>query len=115
MSNQAPTHALDAAGRPKRISIERILNEDERERIDVELVLNRESPADSPEFTVRFIDSRDIKIGDGHDGIDLGSYFLLSVWYVSQDGWDGVRFKAENLEQGCTFSLYCRRFECPAE
>jgi hypothetical protein len=114
MDSQTPASALDAAGYLRRISVERVLDEDANERVDVEAILTRESQAGLSDFAVRFVGCRDIKIGDGHDGIDLYSYFLLSVWDVSRDGWDGVRYRAANLEQSCPFSLYCRSFEVPS-
>jgi hypothetical protein len=112
MSNQTAQSAFDATGRAKRVSIERTVDDDGNERVDVELVLEKQPNANSPEVRVKFIGARDIRVGDGHGGVDLGAYFLLSVWDVSRDGWDGVRFRAANLEQGCPFSLYCRTFEC---
>jgi hypothetical protein len=114
MNGQAPERALTATGYPKRVSIEKIIDEGGNERIDVELVLFKASQTGSPEFTIRFVDARTIKIGDGHNGIDLSSYFLLSVRDVSQDGWEGTRYRAANLEHGCSFSLCCRTFESPS-
>jgi len=114
MDSQTPAGALDAAGYLRRISVESVLDEDATERVDVELILTRESDAGSSEFAVRFIGCRNVKIGDGQNGIDLHSYFLLSVWDVSGDGWDGLRYRAANLEQSCPFSLYCGSFEVPS-
>jgi hypothetical protein len=114
MSSQPPEHALKMTGYLKRVSIERVFDEHGNERIDVELVLTKASQAGTPEFAVRFVGSRNIIVGDGHSGIDASSYFLLSVWDVSQDGWDGIKYRAANLEHGCHFSLYCRSFESAA-
>lgn len=59
----------------------------------------------------RFTDVRHVRYGDGHSGVDFGARLFLSVDDVSDAGWEGIRFRAVNVENDCPFSLYCKSFE----
>jgi hypothetical protein len=79
-------------------------------RFDLEISFSRESREKSEKTVVRFTDARKICYGDARDGIDLGAHVSLAIEDVSNDGWDGIRFKAHALED-VRFSLYCRSYD----
>lgn len=80
-------------------------------RFDVEISLSNEWREEATKTVMRFMDARNVCYGDSHAGIDFGAYVCLNVQDVSNDGWDGVRFKADNIEGDCRLSLYCRSFD----
>src|SRR5687767_3246241 len=92
-------------------SIRKAFDDRDVASFDVEIVVAHEWRSSSPTITVRFSDARDIRYGDAHQGIDLGAYLFLNITDVTGAGWDGIRFRADNVEQGCLFSLHCRSFE----
>jgi hypothetical protein len=90
-------------------SIKKVLDQDAA-RFDVELSLTSEWRGGPSKTVVRFTDVRNVCYGEPRDGIDFGAHFALTIEDVSSDGWDGIRFKACDIEAG-RFSLYCRRFD----
>src|SRR5262245_41589866 len=79
-------------------------------RFDVELSLSNEWQGSSGKTVIRFTDVRNVRYGDPREGIDFGAQISLAIEDVSNSGWDGIRFKAYEIEGG-RLSLYCRRFD----
>jgi hypothetical protein len=79
-------------------------------RFDVELSLSSEWRDYSNKTVIRFTDARNVRYGDSREGIDFGAHVSLAIEDVSNHGWDGIRFKAYEIEGG-GLSLYCRRFD----
>ncbi len=103
------THQL-VRGYVTDFSIKKVFNQGIA-RFDVEIALSSEWREDAAKTVMRFMDARKVCYGDAHDGINFGAYVCLSVEDVSSDGWDGIRFKADNIEGDCRLSLYCRSFD----
>lgn len=72
-----------------------------------ELADNREPT--SPTTTLRFVDARDVQIGD--EAIDFGAIYVLAINNISDRQWDGVRFEVSQCGQDTAFRLYCHSFE----
>ena len=79
-------------------------------RFDLELSLSREWGEGHAKTVVRFTDVRNVRYGDPRDGIDFGAHVSLAIEDVSNDGWDGIRIRAYEIEGG-GLSLYCGRFD----
>ena len=90
-------------------SIKKVFDQDVA-RFDVELSLSSEWRAGPSKTVVRFTDAQNVRYGDPQDGIDFGARITLAIEDVSNNGWDGIRFKAYEIEAG-RFSLYCRHFD----
>jgi hypothetical protein len=90
-------------------SIKKVFDQDVA-RFDVELSLSREWREGPSKTVVRFTDARNVRYGDPREGIDFGAHVSLVIEDVSNDGWDGIRFRAYEIEGG-GLSLYCGRFD----
>jgi len=95
-------------------TIKKIFEENGAASFDVEISLADEWQSPSPTTIVRFSDVRELRYGDTQDGIAFGAKLSLSIDDVSANGWEGIRFRAINVEQGCLLSLYSRALEVRA-
>jgi hypothetical protein len=91
-------------------SVSRVGDEVEPSRVDVVIVLSQRYEDQSDVVTLHFENVQRLRIGD-HDGINFGTSLYIAIEDVSDLRWEGIRFKATNIEQGCPLSLYCRRFQ----
>jgi hypothetical protein len=60
--------------------------------------------------SLTFTGLRQLRLADLHPG----SHCLLKVLSVDQDQWEGIRYRAFNIEQDLTLAFYCADFEFSA-
>jgi hypothetical protein len=89
-------------------AIKRVLETPDVFRSDAEIELSDNSEPTSPTTTLRFVDARNVTIGD--EAIDFGAIYVLSIDDVSDRQWDGVRFEVSQHGDSA-FHLYCHSFE----
>jgi hypothetical protein len=103
-------------GVPKRLLVERRMAADAAGEVDVEIALAPDPGALAPEWVVRFIDVKDLKIGDRYHPVSLVRDMEICVWNIAQWGLEGIAYKVEDIdssESGSSIplSLCCRTFE----
>jgi hypothetical protein len=92
------------------LSVRRVGDDAGSSRVDVVIVLSQRYEDQSGVMTLHFENVQGLRLGD-HDGINFGSSLYISIEDVSDQQWEGVWFKATNVEHGCPLSLFCRRFQ----
>jgi hypothetical protein len=99
-----------AQGYLANFSVRRDGDDVEPSRVNVVIVLSQRYEDQSDVMTLHFEGVRRLRIGD-QDGINFGAPLYIRIEDISDQQWEGIRFKATNVEQGCPLSLYCSRFQ----
>src|SRR5262245_45516352 len=92
------------------LTVKKIFEECGTASFDVEIELSKKWESQSPNTAVSFFGVRDLRIGDPNEGLPLGALVYLSIWDVSADQWEDVRFRVVNDEMDFALSLFCREF-----
>jgi len=100
-----------AQGYLAEFSARRFRDDTEPNRVDVTVVLSQRYEDQSDVTTLHFENVRQLRIGSDRDGIAFGSSLYIAIEDIADQQWEGIRFKAINVEQGCPLSLCCSRFK----
>jgi len=95
----------------KRFLLERLMSEDGGRRLDVEIALSRDLDKAAAEWSVRFIDVRDLQFGDRYRPFSLAEDVDICIWDIEPWGWEGAAYMVRDVESGIPLSLCCRTFD----